>query len=241
MQIVHFGDRSVKFCVLILMACLFTLGPGFPARADASPEKGLALTQPMNTSIGTFHVSGRFLLEANGNNFIMRGINHPHTWYQSQTSSFQNIKAKGSNTVRVVLSSGQLWTKNSAGNVASVINLCKANKLICVLEVHDTTGYGDDPTAVSLAQAVAYWKEIKSVLIGQEAYVMINIGNEPYGNVNTANWVNDTKNAILEMRNAGFQHTLIIDAPNWGQDWQFIMRDNAASVLASDPLWKHRF
>ena len=74
------------------------------------------------------------------------------------------------------------------------------------------------------------------MLIGQEAYVMINIGNEPYGNVNTANWVNDTKNAILEMRNAGFQHTLIIDAPNWGQDWQFIMRDNAASVLASDPL-----
>jgi mannan endo-1,4-beta-mannosidase len=236
MHIVHFSYRSVKFCLVSLLACLFTLGLGFPAKANASPEKGLALTQPMNTSIGTFHVSGRFLLEANGNNFIMRGINHPHTWFPSQTSSIQNIKAKGANTVRVVLSSGQLWTKNSAGNVASVINLCKVNKLICVLEVHDTTGYGEQSGAASLAQAVSYWKEIKSVLIGQEAYIMINIGNEPYGNVNTSNWVNDTKNAILEMRNAGFQHTLIVDAPNWGQDWQFIMRDNAASVLASDPL-----
>jgi mannan endo-1,4-beta-mannosidase len=27
----------------------------------------------------------------------------------------------------------------------------------------------------------------------------------------------------------------MVDAPNWGQDWQFIMRDNAASVLAADP------
>jgi mannan endo-1,4-beta-mannosidase len=236
MHLVHFNHRSAKLCVVILLACLFTLGPGFPAKAGASPEKGLALTQPMNTSIGTFHVSGRFLLDANGNNLIMRGISEPYNWYPSQTSSFQNIKAKGANTVRVVLSSGQLWPKNSASDVASVIKLCKANKLICVLEVHDTTGYKDDPTAVSLAQAVSYWKEIKSVLIGQEAYVMINIGNEPYGNVSTANWVNDTKNAVLEMRNAGFQHTLIIDAPNWGQDWQFIMRDNAASLLASDPL-----
>jgi hypothetical protein len=37
------------------------------------------------------------------------------------------------------------------------------------------------------------------------------------------------------MRNAGFQHMLMVDAPSWGQDGAFIMRDNAASVLASDP------
>ena len=27
----------------------------------------------------------------------------------------------------------------------------------------------------------------------------------------------------------------MVDAPNWGQDWQFVMRDNAASVFATDP------
>jgi mannan endo-1,4-beta-mannosidase len=26
-----------------------------------------------------------------------------------------------------------------------------------------------------------------------------------------------------------------VDAPDWGQDWEFIMRDNAASVFNSDP------
>jgi mannan endo-1,4-beta-mannosidase len=179
----------------------------------------------------------------------MRGINHPHTWFAEQTSSFQHIKAKGANTVRVVLSSGKLWPqeKNSASDVANVIQLCKTNRLICVLEVHDTTGYRDhtllpnEPQPASLAEAVNYWKEIKSALIGQEAYVIINIGNEPYGNPDpnhpddTLAWVNDTKNAILAMRNAGFQHMLMVDAPNWGQDWQFVMRNNAASIFNTDP------
>src|SRR6185503_16618552 len=134
-----------------------------------------------------------------------------------------------------VLSSGQNWPKNSASDVANVINLCKTNKLVCVLEVHDTTGYGEEAGATTLAQAVSYWKEIKSVLMGQEAYVIINIGNEPYGNLNTSSWVNDTKKAIADMRSAGFQHMLMVDAPDWGQDWEFIMRDNAASIFNSDP------
>ena len=182
-----------------------------------------------------FHINGRYLLDANGNNFIMRGINHAHTWYPTQTSSFANIKNAAANTVRVVLSNGGRWTKNDASDVANVIQLCKTNKLICVLEVHDTTGYGEDAAAVSLSQAVSYWQEIQSVLTGQEAYVIINIGNEPYGNINASGWINDTKNAIIAMRNAGFHHTLMVDAPNWGQDWQFIMRNNAASVFNSDP------
>jgi hypothetical protein len=128
-----------------------------------------------------FYINGRYLLDANGNNFVMRGINHPHNWYPDETGSLADIKARGANTVRVVLSSGKLWPKNSTADVANVINLCKASKLICVLEVHDTTGYGEDAEAASLAEAVIYWKEIKSVLIGQEAYVIINLGNEPYG------------------------------------------------------------
>lgn len=226
MDIVRLGRQTVKLCLIFVLACLLALGPRSSASTDAY-------------AAGTgFHVSGRSLLDANGNNFIMRGVNHMHTWFLDQTSSFQRIKAKRANTVRVVLSSGEVpgWTKNSASDVANVIALCKQNKLVCVLEVHDTTGFGEGDTAVSLAHAVAYWKEIKSVLVGQEAYVIINIGNEPYGNNNTSNWIAATKNAIVALRNAGFQHMLMVDAPNWGQDWQFVMRDNAASILNTDPL-----
>jgi mannan endo-1,4-beta-mannosidase len=181
-----------------------------------------------------FHISGRNLIDANGNNFIIRGISHAHVWYPSNTASFADIKNVKANTIRVVLGGGGRYGPNSASDVANVINLCKNNKLICVLEDHDTTGYGEDGAATTLASAVNYWKSIQSVLTGQENYVIINIGNEPYGNNNPGNWVADTKNAIIAMRNAGFQHTLMVDAPNWGQDHTFVMRDNAASVFASD-------
>jgi mannan endo-1,4-beta-mannosidase len=226
MKLIRSARKFIKICFVFLFACLPALGPG--SRAGAVPAG--------------FHVSGRYILDVNGVNFIMRGINHPHNWFPEHTSGFQHIKAKGANTVRVVLSSGQNWPANSTSDVANVIQLCKTNRLVCVLEVHDTTGYGETSSATSLAQAVDYWKQIKSVLTGQEAYVIINIGNEPYGNPPDENpnatlaWIADTKNAILAMRNAGFQHMLMVDAPNWGQDWQFVMRDNAASVFNTDPL-----
>lgn len=98
--------------------------------------------RPARAAAG-FRISGRNLLDANGNNFIMRGISHAHVWYPNETSSFANIKAAGANTVRVVLGGGR-WGPSSASDVANVIQLCKTNKLICVLESHDTTGYGGE-------------------------------------------------------------------------------------------------
>jgi mannan endo-1,4-beta-mannosidase len=189
--------------------------------------------QPAYAAVG-IHISNGRLVEANGTPLKLRGINHAHTWFTNQTSSFANIKAAGANSVRVVLSGGR-WTANSASDVANVISLCKTNKLICVLEDHDTTGYGEQSGAVTLDAAVNYWISVQSALTGQESYVILNIGNEPFGNnATTPGWADATRSAITRLRNAGFQHTIMVDAPNWGQDWQFTMRDNAPSVLAAD-------
>ncbi|WCN83097.1 cellulase family glycosylhydrolase [Micromonospora sp. LH3U1] len=194
----------------------------------------LAFGQPAHAAAG-FSVAGGKLYDANGTEFIMRGVNHAHTWYPQQTSSFADVKALGANTVRVVLSSGDRWTRNTNADVANVISLCKANRLICVLEVHDTTGYGEQSGAITLARAVDYWLSLADVLAGQERYVIVNIGNEPYGNQNYASWATDNANAIKRLRTGGLTHTIMVDAPNWGQDWSFTMRDNAASVFAADP------
>ncbi|GLX99684.1 cellulase family glycosylhydrolase [Actinoplanes sp. NBRC 101535] len=196
----------------------------------------VAVAQPARAATG-FTVSGTQIVDGNGTPFVMRGVNHAHTWYPGQlNTSLAGIKALGANTVRVVLASGQRWTANTAADVTNVITQCKANRLICVLEVHDTTGYGEQSGAATLAQAVDYWISIKSALAGQENYVILNIGNEPYGNgTATATWASDTRTAITRLRAAGFAHQIMVDAPNWGQDWQFLMRDNAASVFAADP------
>src|SRR5689334_17919452 len=83
----------------------------------------LVYMRPAGAAVG-LHVSGRNLVEANGQTFVMRGVSHEHTWFTSQTSSFANIKSLGANSVRVVLSGGR-WTANSASDVANVVSLCK--------------------------------------------------------------------------------------------------------------------
>ncbi|MGY1524354.1 cellulase family glycosylhydrolase [Streptomyces sp. MN3] len=195
----------------------------------------LVPTTPAHAAPTGFRVQNGRLLEASGNDFVMRGVNHAHTWYADRLDALDHIKAKGANTVRVVLSSGDRWTRNDTADVANVVAQCKRNRLICVLEVHDTTGYGEQSGAVTLSRAADYWIEVRDALVGQEDYVVVNIGNEPHGNTGYSRWTDDTKAAIRKLRAAGFDHTLMVDAPNWGQDWAFTMRDNAASVFAADP------
>ncbi|MFD3537340.1 cellulase family glycosylhydrolase [Streptomyces sp. NPDC058664] len=180
-------------------------------------------------------VDGR-LVDATGKDFVLRGVNHAHTWYTGRTErSLSDIKALGANSVRVVLSTGTRWTKNDAADVADVVARCKANRLVCVLEAHDTTGFGEQDGAASLSEAVDYWLEVASALKGQEKYVIVNLGNEPHGNVGHTAWTQDTKDAVGRLREAGFDHTLMVDAPNWGQDWSNTMRENAPAVFAADP------
>jgi mannan endo-1,4-beta-mannosidase len=198
------------------------------------------------SSVPGFHLSGRKILDANNNEFIMRGVNHAHTWYESElTTAITAIAKTGSNCVRVVLSNGkhgENWGKNSAADVKNVLKLCKENKLIAILEVHDCTGYPEKQGAVQLSTAVDYWIELKNELIGQEAYAIINIANEPFGNNGTdgsklpaSTWTDEHKTAIKKLRDSGFKHMLMVDAANWGQDWDNVMKTNAQTVFDADP------
>ncbi|MFG2278446.1 cellulase family glycosylhydrolase [Streptomyces asoensis] len=207
---------------------LVLVGALCPAAAQAQTQAPRALATGL-------HISDGRLVEGNGNDFVMRGVNHAHTWYPGRTQqSLADIKAMGANAVRVVLADGHRWSANSAADVTAVVAQCKANRLICVLEVHDTTGYGEDTAAGTLDQAADYWIGLKDVLAGQESYIVINIGNEPWGNTDPAGWTDPTIAAVKKLRGAGFAHTIMVDAPNWGQDWQGVMRANARAVYAAD-------
>lgn len=208
-----------------------------------STAAGAALLAGLITTSSAFagwSVSGTKVLDPNGNNFIFRGINHAHTWYTSTTTkAMSDIAATGANSIRVVLSNGTQWTRNGGTEVANIISLCKANKLVCVLEVHDSTGYGEQATATNISKAAEYWvsSDIKNAIIGQEDYVIVNIANEPYGNSTSAStYTSETSAAIKTLRNAGLTHLIMVDAPAWGQDWAGAMRDNAQTIFAADSL-----
>ncbi|MCC8617009.1 glycoside hydrolase family 5 protein [Xanthomonas vesicatoria] len=194
---------------------------------------GLALASAAHAGLS---VSGTQLRETNGSTLVLRGINLPHAWFADRTdAALAQIAATGANSVRVVLSSGHRWDRTPEAEVARIIARCKSLGLIAVLEVHDTTGYGEDGAAGTLAHAASYWTSVRGALVGQEGYVIINIGNEPFGNqLSASEWVTGHARAIATLRNAGLTHALMVDAPKWGQDWQFYMRDNAAALLALD-------
>lgn len=204
---------------------------------------GAALLAGLITTSSAFAgwtVSGTQILDPNGSTFVFRGVNHAHTWYQDRLSqSLKDIAATGANSVRVVLSNGTQWSRNGGSDVSNVISQCKANKLVCVLEVHDSTGYGESAAATHISKATEYWlsSDIKAAITGQEDYVIVNIANEPFGNsTSTSTYTADTITAIKALRSGGLTHMLMIDAANWGQDWQNAMRDNATTIFAADSL-----
>src|SRR5688572_8370310 len=86
--------------------------------------------RPADAAVG-LHISGRDIVEAGGQKFVMRGVNHHHVWSPTQTNAFSDIKALGANTLRVVLGTGKRWGPST--DVAAVVDRCKRNKLICVL------------------------------------------------------------------------------------------------------------
>ena len=146
----------------------------------------LSIPSTVSAAENGFYVNGTGIYDANGNPFVMRGINISHAWFPSQTEvSLTAAASAGANTVRVVVSNGTQYTKTSKNELQNIINLCKENKLICILEVHDATGKDD---TWSLQNAVNYWLEMKNVLIGNEAYVILNIANEWYGSWNGYEW-----------------------------------------------------
>jgi mannan endo-1,4-beta-mannosidase len=116
---------SALLARLAALVVLVVLGALCPSAAQAAEEPGTQATG--------LHISDGRLVEGNGNDFVMRGVNHAHTWYPNELGSLADIKAQGANTVRVVLADGHRWTANTAADVANVIAQCKANRLICVL------------------------------------------------------------------------------------------------------------
>lgn len=189
------------------------------------------VTPPQTSSKG-FYVDGQTIRDANGKAFEMRGVNIAHAWYQDKTE--QSIKAAanlGTNCVRVVCSNGVQWSKTSKSEIQKIIDWCKENKQVCILEVHDATGKNETSAIVNAAK---YWAEMADILNANRQYVILNIANEWYGEWSSSTWADGCKQAIDVVRDAGIKNMIMIDSAGWGQ-YPTSIKEKGAEVFASDP------
>ena len=198
-------SRNKIVCILLSMIMVF----GLIATISAQDTKAANTTG--------FYVDGTTIRDANGNEFIMRGVNHAYAWYKDEIETAIVGSANlGCNVARIVISDGGQWDKTSAEEVAMLIELCIANKVVPMLEVHDLTGYD---SASDLNDTAEYWVTLKDVMKQYEKYAILNIANEWMGQWgNGQAWADAYKTAIKTIRDAGILNMIVVDAPGWGQD-----------------------
>lgn len=198
--------------------------------SDISPDNSESDIPPV--SEGGFRVDGTKLIDAKGNEFVMRGINHAHVWFRDQLeTALDGIAATGSNTVRIVLADGDQWEKTSADDLERTIVECNERKMIAVVEVHDGCGMDDRSY---LDNAVNYWIEMKDVLAKYTDTAILNITNEWIGEWNAEAWRDGYVESIPKLREAGIKNTIMVDSAGWGQYGESI-RKYGKDVFDSDP------
>lgn len=183
-----------------------------------------------------FNIIGNTLYDSNGSEFVMRGINHAHVWFQDKLDeALQGIANTGANCVRVVLGDGNStngWGPTSEEEIKNIIQKCKDKNLICILESHNGTG---SDNAADLDKAVEYWIKVKDTFIGEEKYVIINISNEWYGSWKKLDkWRDAYVGAVKKLRGAGIRNTIMVDSAGWGQCAESIAK-YGKDILDADP------
>lgn len=178
-----------------------------------------------------FHTSGARLLDANDEEFVMRGCNYSWAWQRGHESTvIPAAKRIGCNTIRIQLSTGARWQRCSKDDLQRLIKLCEDNRLIAVFNTHDETGSN---SISDLQNAASFWIEMKDILNEHLSTVIVNISNEWCGDWNTTTWAAGYKDVIPKLRNAGIRNTLMVDAAGWGQ-YPRCITESGFEVLRAD-------
>ena len=172
----------------------------------------------------------------------MRGVSHAHTWYPAQTSSFADIKALGANAVRVVLQRRPLDAERAA-DVANIISPVQGQQAHLraggprhhrLRRAERRASRSTRPSTTGSAQERA--RSARRTTSSSTSATSPSATTPPRRDWTAATAQRDHSSCAAPAS----QHTIMVDAPNWGQDWQFTMRDNARDGLRRRPAAQHR-
>jgi len=181
----------------------------------------LAALSASPAQAANMQVSGRQLLDACGQPFVVRGVEQilgnqlppGNDWVGLVTQ----ISKSGANAVRIVTSVSTL----SVANVDQVLTLVGQKKMVAFIDPLDDDGW--------LARA-----DVKTMLKKHEAYIIIDAYGEPQYDDRDA-WFGEAVAALDYVRGLGYRVPLTVTANQFGRDLPSLF-ELGEDVLAADPL-----
>jgi mannan endo-1,4-beta-mannosidase len=181
------------------------------------------------------YLNGRHLYTQNNEKVILRGVNEMFIWAgdKSGWNIYPEIEKTGANCVRIA------W--NTTGSVTdlknTIYNCVTRGKSIAMVTLMDATG-----DFSKLQTCLDYWKraDVKKAIQDFKKWTILNIANEAGNSVDDATFKSKYKDAIAQLRNAGYTVPLVIDASGYGQDFDQIKR-TWSEIFNSDPQRKTLF
>lgn len=179
------------------------------------------------------------IIDPNGQPFIFRGITVDHI--AAPDKAIQAIKdaaAAGANAVQVEISTNIFSHINrpiTLEQLRSVIQACKDNKVVCVLEPNDVAGY---PYAFGSGSpehsSLGFWSfEGRTAIHGQEDYVIIGMGNQALGDLPYGEYTARMQSYLSSYNSALPNFLIMIDGSGWGKDVSKEMQAFAAENIRS--------
>ena len=226
--------------LLLALAAVALIIMNLPARqqaenASAIWSDGTSAVQPdsvLTEQRTGMYVDGTSLRFADGEQFVMRGVNHAHCWYTAEDeTALDAIAATGANAVRIVCANGIQWESDTGESIHYMIDETVGRGMVAIVEIHDGTG-SDNPEV--LEQIVDFWCDNAGIFEGTQDYCILNIANEWCGSWNSKLWRDGYVSVITRLREAGIDNVIMVDAPGWGQYGRGIDRFGL-EVFNSDP------
>ncbi|QEY14751.1 hypothetical protein D0C16_01465 [Cellvibrio sp. KY-GH-1] len=176
------------------------------------------------------------LIDPNGNPFVFRGVTINHTLAPQKTvQALKDIAAKGANSAQIEFAIQGSFPRPVVAELRDIIQTCKDNKLVCVLEPNDGSGYSETLNSVSPSIMAYYWSwnDLREVLNGAQGHIILGLSNQILGNVySDFDYVVRMETYLSEFRaNLPYGFMIMIDGNKWGQDSDKAMLQLAARNL----------
>lgn len=196
-------------------------------------------------SMAIWTISDGKIIDPNGQPFIFRGITIDYIAAPDKAvQAIKDAAAAGANAVQVeipVNSYSNISRPITVEQLRGVIQACKDNKVVCVLEPNDVAGYPDAYGALTPDATVGFWGYPgREALAGQWDYVIISIGNQALSNIRPGEYTARMQSYVGNFISSLPGFLIMIDGSNWGQDTTREMQAFAARNVSDGGSYSKR-